>query len=376
VTIDASKLRQAMVDALVGQGILKSPRWSAAFSAVPREVFVPRYHVRRDEWSRPELIEPGDEAARYDWLRRIYDQNETLVTQVDPATEASTSSSTMPRIVAAMLEALELEPGHDVLEVGTGSGYSTALLCEYLGAARVTSVDVDPELVEAASLRLAALGYMPHLTATDGFCGYPSREPYDRIIATCQAPHVPLAWVQQTRPNGLILAVLSDVMVRLTADGSGGAAGRFHSFPVSFMWMRGHSPDRLPPEALAALTDSTAPSRRARVDVMAVLRGERIPSLWPIALTTFIPFYARLPAPPGQIAFADLADRSWVVVDLDGSEVRQGGPRRLWDQIEDFYELLDRNGRPERERFGLTVQPDGKQFVWLDSPQRYRWELM
>jgi protein-L-isoaspartate O-methyltransferase len=369
-------LREAMVDALVEQGILRSERWRAVFSTVPRELFVPRYYATEQEWSRPELIDPSAETERDGWLRRVYDLDRTLVTQIDPATEASTSSSTMPRIVAAMLEALDLSPNHDVLEVGTGSGYSTALLCEYLGAARVTSVDVDPELVELATNRLADLGYTPHIAAVDGFHGYPSRAPYDRIIVTCQAPRVPIEWVHQIRPGGLILAVLSDGMVRMWADGSGGASGRFHPFPVSFMWMRGHSPARLPHDELAAIPSSGGPDRKPRVDVMAVLRGERIPAFWPIMLTTFMPFYARLPAPPGLIAFADLTDRSWVVVYLDGTQVVQGGPRRLWDRIEEFYEFLDHNGRPERERFGLTVRPDGSQFVWLDSPEQHRWELV
>ncbi|MGH3887523.1 MAG: protein-L-isoaspartate O-methyltransferase family protein [Pseudonocardiaceae bacterium] len=61
-----------------------------------------------------------------------------------------------------MLEALDVAGDSRVLEIGTGSGYKAALLCEWLGSKRVTSVDIDPELVELAQERLATNGYTPH----------------------------------------------------------------------------------------------------------------------------------------------------------------------------------------------------------------------
>jgi len=376
--IDTASQRSAMVERLVADGILVGSGWMTAFNKVPRELFVPRFYRRGGEFGPWELIDGADADRRDEWLRCVYDQDQTMVTQVDPTTGAPTSSSTMPRIVAAMLEALDVARGHRVLEIGTGTGYNTALLCERLGSANVTSVDIDEELVQLARQRLLAAGHTPCVVAADGFNGHPERAPYDRIMATCQVRAVPSSWVRQTRPGGRILAVLSDGMVFLTVDEAGAASGRFHSFPVGFMWMRGpgHSPARLPAHELSELTWQEADRRRPRVDVMEVMRGKRITSLWPIALTTSMPFYARVPAPPGRVAFADMADRSWVVVCLDGSEVPQGGPRRLWDAIEDLYELLERNGGPERERFGLTVRPDGSQFVWLDEPDsRHRWEI-
>ena len=79
-----------------------------------------------------------------------------------------TSSSSLPALVLTMLEALEVTDGDRVLEIGTGSGYNAVLLCERLGSDRVTSVDIDPELVELARERLAANGYTPALAAVDG----------------------------------------------------------------------------------------------------------------------------------------------------------------------------------------------------------------
>ena len=89
-----------------------------------------------------------------------------------------------------MLEALEVTDGCRVLEIGTGSGYNAALLCERLGSEHVTSVHIDPDLVALARERLAANGYTPTLAA-DGADGYPRSALYDRIIATCSVPAIP-----------------------------------------------------------------------------------------------------------------------------------------------------------------------------------------
>jgi protein-L-isoaspartate O-methyltransferase len=73
-----------------------------------------------------------------------------------------TSSSTLPSLVLEMLEELDVAEGHRVLEIGTGSGYNAALLCQRLGSELVTSVDIDPELVDLARERLAANGVAVH----------------------------------------------------------------------------------------------------------------------------------------------------------------------------------------------------------------------
>jgi len=371
-----NSLRRRLVDDLVALGVLSSEGWRVAFNQVPREAFVPAFHWRPEGGTAYELVDGSDPAQRSRWLELVHDPGESLVTDVDPITNWPTSSSTMPRIVAAMLEALDVAPGQRVLEIGTGSGYSTALLCERLGSANVTSVDVDSDVVNRAASRLAALGYAPRLFAGDGFHGYAENAPYDRIIATCQVERVPMAWVRQARMGAGILVVLPDGMVRLVADGGGGADGHMHPYPVAFMWMRGHSPTRVAANDLVPLVRGAGETRRPSVDVMAVLRGEEIASLWPVALSSFLPYYVRVPAGPGGIGFVDLADSSWVRVRFDGSEVVQGGPRRLWDRIEELYQLLDRLGRPPRDRFGLTVRPDGGQSIWLDSPSSgVSWDL-
>lgn len=107
-----------------------------------------------------------------------------------------------------MLETLDVRDSDRVLEIGTGAGYNAALLCHRLGDRQVYSVDVEPDLVDAARSRLAALGYHPTLVCADGGLGLPEHAPYDRIIATCSVPRVPWSWVGQTKLDGVILADL------------------------------------------------------------------------------------------------------------------------------------------------------------------------
>ena len=109
-----------------------------------------------------------------------------------------------PYIVALMTDMLQLEPGHRVLEIGTGSGYQTAilsLLCE-----RVYSMEVVEELSEVAVQRLQRLGYDNIETSTgNGYDGWPEHAPYDGIIVTAAATHIPPALIEQLKPGGRLV---------------------------------------------------------------------------------------------------------------------------------------------------------------------------
>jgi protein-L-isoaspartate O-methyltransferase len=117
------------------------------------------------------------------------------------------------------------DPGQTVLEIGTGSGYSTALLCERLGEENVTSVDVGSDMVELARRRLREAGYRPTLVCEDGFHGHRPRAPYDRVISTCKAGRIPTAWVEQARTGGVILAVLPEYLDSGVVAGHGVEVG-------------------------------------------------------------------------------------------------------------------------------------------------------
>ena len=158
MTLDT--LRSDLVSGLVEGGALRSPEWRRAFERVRREVFVPRFWSETNEgW---ELV---DESWP-EWAEMLY-SDRLLVLRLDR--DQPRSSSSMPSVMAAMLEALTVRDGDSVLEIGTGSGYNAALLCERLGSNRITTIDCDGELVEAARRRLSEHGYQPTVAAGDGF---------------------------------------------------------------------------------------------------------------------------------------------------------------------------------------------------------------
>ena len=125
-----------------------------------------------------------------------------------PIGEGQTISQ--PYIVALMLEALELLPTDRVLEIGTGSGYVTALLAEL--TAQVLSIERHESLAESARALLAALGYSNAKVVTgDGTRGFPEAAPYDAIIVSAAALAVPPALVAQLAEGGrMIIPVGAD----------------------------------------------------------------------------------------------------------------------------------------------------------------------
>ncbi len=122
----------------------------------------------------------------------------------------SLSSASQPSIVAMMLEQLEVEPGHRVLEIGAGTGYNAALLRELVGQdGEVTTIDIDSEVVEDAKKGLATAGYTDmRVICGDGALGDKSRAPYDRIIVTTGTWDVFSAWWQQLTEGGRIVVPL------------------------------------------------------------------------------------------------------------------------------------------------------------------------
>jgi protein-L-isoaspartate(D-aspartate) O-methyltransferase len=112
-----------------------------------------------------------------------------------------------PYVVAYMTEQLEVEPGHRVLEIGTGSGYQAAILSRL--AREVVSVERYRTLADAARERLKTLGYSNvTVIAGDGFSGAPDRAPFDRIMVTAAAEEIPDALVEQVADGGKMVLPL------------------------------------------------------------------------------------------------------------------------------------------------------------------------
>ncbi len=366
------ELRVALAERLASRGAIRSPGWRAAFERVPRHLFVPRFHY--DDGSDRRVVDGAVPEQRDNWLAGVY-SDEALVIRYDdvnPTTPASSSS--MPTLMAVMLEALGIEDGHSVLEIGTGSGYNAALLCERLGSEHVTTIDIDPGLVREARDRLADAGYRPSVAACDGWVGFPSNAPYDRVIATGAVHTVPRAWIEQVRPGGVIVAPVSRGVAWVEVGSDRDATGRFLRVPAGFMRMQGGPVPALPRVTrLVQLSD--APGAERPVSVPAdVLEDD---AFWFFVRLAFVPFEVRFGADDELDRVVDLTDGSWARLEVRAGLVVQGGARRLWDVIEEAYRRWCELGQPERERFGLSVGHDGRQLAWLDDPASpHTWDLV
>ncbi len=130
-----------------------------------------------------------------------------------------------PYVVAYMTEQLALQPQHRVLEIGTGSGYQAAVLSRI--AREVVSIERYRTLADTARRRLAALGYdNVEVIVGDGLSGAPGRAPFDRIIVTAAADHIPPALVDQLAEGGVMVLPLgphsgAQDIVRLTKTADG-----------------------------------------------------------------------------------------------------------------------------------------------------------
>jgi protein-L-isoaspartate O-methyltransferase len=368
-TAAARRTRAEFVARLVGEDASLSAGWRPAFERVPRHVFVPRIYEQNGRGVARVL----DSSTPDDWLSEVYSDT-ALVTCVDARDhDTSLSSSSAPSVMWEMLDALEVEPGARVLEIGTGTGYNAALLCERLGSANVVSVEIDGELVAAAGERLAAAGYAPTVARGDGAAGYPAGAPYDRVLATCAVWRIPPAWIAQTKPGGLICAPMPYGMVRLRAAGDGSARGRFHPASFAFMAMRGAESGG-EPLSVARLFELARSSGAARWTPAAAAAAVPLRSaLWMLVRILAVPELAVLDLGEGELGYVDRATGAWARV--VGEQVIAGGAGRVWDAVEGVYARWRDAGGPERPEIGLSVEQAGQQRLWLRTPDGPGWTL-
>jgi protein-L-isoaspartate(D-aspartate) O-methyltransferase len=146
----------------------------------------------------PRVLDAMAKVERHRFLR---DQDIDLAYGDHPVDIGLGQTISQPYIVAFMSEALDLRPTDRVLEIGTGSGYQTAVLAEL--AAEVYSIEVVPAHAEAAAKLLAELGYTNvWLRCGDGYAGWPEQAPFDGIIVTAAPDHLPPPLVAQLKIGG------------------------------------------------------------------------------------------------------------------------------------------------------------------------------
>ncbi|MEV5410333.1 methyltransferase domain-containing protein [Thermopolyspora sp. NPDC052614] len=353
-------------------------RWRMPVATVPRHQFVPRW------WDTPagavygtwELHDgPGDEAA---WLAAAY-RDQTLITQVagrhadhahsgDIVAGRPTSSSTLPSLVVRMLRHGEICEGMSVLDVATGSGYSAALLCRLLGDQQVTSIDVDPYLVDAAATRLSAIGFHPRVMTLDATGPLPGE--YDRIVSMVSVRPIPATWLAALKPGGRLVTVIANTSLILTATktADGGAEGRIEADWAMFMPTRhgGEYPPRLNELYASARDQPGEHVAQGRYPVIDVGGAWELQSMLEVVAPGIEHRYEE--GQEGQrTAWMLHADGSWARAAATGSDiptVHQSGPRRLWDILDDIRTYWLMNGALPLRGARVFILPDGVIRLW------------
>ena len=164
---------------------------AAAFAAVPRTGFLPADQRASASYDGPLPIGHGQ-------------------------------TSSQPRTVRAMLRLLDPEPGQRVLDVGAGSGWTTALLAELVGpAGEVIGVELDPEIAAwgEANVRARASSWAGVRVAEPGVLGWPAAAPYDRILVSAAARELPAALVDQLADGGRMVVPVAGTMTLVQRSG-------------------------------------------------------------------------------------------------------------------------------------------------------------
>ncbi len=146
-----------------------------------------------------------------------------------PIGEGQTNSQ--PRTVAGMLDLLDVRPGHRVLDVGSGSGWTTALLAELVGPAGwVLGLELSPTLAQWGAANVAAREreWARVQQATPGLLGAPEQAPYDRVLVSAEADELPEALVDQLAADGVLVVPVAGRMCRVRVDATGGRRTSWH----------------------------------------------------------------------------------------------------------------------------------------------------
>ncbi|WP_245994241.1 rRNA adenine N-6-methyltransferase family protein [Tengunoibacter tsumagoiensis] len=231
-------LRKKLVQSLCEKGVIQSPAVEQAFLTVPREAFVSSFFEQSSGSSLLWTQYDATQMSEADYLEQIY-LDQALVTQLNERKMPSSSSS-LPSVMAKMLEALDVRPGQRILEVGTGTGYNAALLAVLTAdPTAVVTIDMDPSLTEnAAQVLHEVVGSGIRVVTGDGFYGAAAWAPYDRIIVTASIPTIPCSLVDQLAVGGKLVMDLQGplasgfLVLEKTYDG---VIGHFLPEPLYFM---------------------------------------------------------------------------------------------------------------------------------------------
>ncbi len=354
---------ESLIAALRQANLLDAPT-EAAFRAIPRAAFLPNF--------------PPEEVYKDEAVPVKVDEDGTVL-----------SSSSQPSMMAIMLRQLDLKPGHNVLEIGTGTGYNAALMQQIIGeTGRVTSIEIDGTVAETARANLQRVAMGDVLVVEgDGALGYVPRANYDRIIATAGIWDVPSAWVRQLMPKGRLVAPMwldcTEVSAAFTVQSDGSLTSDDNRM-CAFLRLRGQASG---PEVVTRIgTSSLYLGASALIDSAAIhmlLSDDAQDSYLGVTLDqseywhSFLPYLVlHIPqdftlirysvskdAPayglsgngfalmiPGSVCFLPIGGR--------GSARSYGGSDATL-ALEDALTAWERAGKPRQDRLRLCLMPKG-----------------
>lgn len=213
---------EKLIDNLIKERILRTPKIIKAMRSVPRGKFLPENMKSYSAVDTPLPIGLGQTVSA-------------------------------PHMVAIMNETLQLEVGQKVLEIGAGSGWHAATIAEIVAPrdaprsewGHVYTVEIIEGLAEFARKNIRNAGYSDRITTihADGSIGYPEKAPYDRIVVTAAAPDVPQPLIDQLKPNGIMLIPVGTVhlfqsLIKIT-KGPNGKIKRENLGGVAFVPLTG-----------------------------------------------------------------------------------------------------------------------------------------
>lgn len=363
---------------------------SSALLGRDRTPFLPdRLWVREPEATAYTLRDRSRDAEAW---QRAADSDLPLVTQWDNGEHrgdapgsVSTCSASMPSVVDAMLADLDVRKGMRVLEIGTGTGYTAALLKDRVGPqGSVVSTEIDPGLAALARANLAAVGVEAPVISGDGADGLMG--PFDRVHVTCGMRSVPYVWIEQTRPQGVIVMPWGtdfcphDRLLTLTVTDDGTASGRFGT-GLSFMKMRSQEAAWRRATGPEGWTDDAAVSEP---DLVSEDIAEALDGYGELVLGFLLPGIVKTivggAEEPSRTLYLFGHESCAAIAYGSGQPVSawQYGPRFLADDFADALTWWHHHGRPDARGFGLRVSPtaDGvDQVVWFahDRPVAPTW---
>lgn len=349
---------------VIANKVSLSPNIAEAFRQIDRALFVPEhYHHQGATWT-------SDPSGAL-----VY-EDKALTTQVRNG--LASSSSSQPSVMALMLEALDVQSSHRVLEIGTGTGYNAALLTCLVGErGHVVSVEINEELCERAKRNLEIAGCAERVTVvpTDGRKKVVETSAFDRLILTASFRSLESAWIEQLQLTGVLVGNLQgnlfSVLLKLQKDELQHMIGQLLPQSAYFMALHGeeyptmNAPDWQKYDALAREHIEPDPDLFKALDQQAFL----------FFLEGQFPHMKRSMRAFGtpeqhEICQVFLADESSAIIHQNGIVEAHGD---IWNCIKNAYERYKQLGVVSLADYRLEITMNQNLFASLRTE---RWSIL